>query len=170
MGDSRAGVPPGGQGPAERTEKIRDFQRGASWREVLGRQPLGQRLLRRLHLTSLVRRRERWITIPRYQTAELWMVPDLKDTRPRPMAYKCPSCSEKEETRLLSVVLQTAPPGPRRRFNSTAKRETRPRILLRVTRSQLDDINAEFSTRVPPPRRRPDNRTHREMVLGNLVP
>jgi hypothetical protein len=170
MGGSRAGVPPGGQGRAERYEKIRDFQRGASWREMLGRQPLGRRLLRRLRLTSLVRRRERWIRIPRYQTAELWMVPDLKDPRPRPMAYKCPSCSEKEETRLLSVVLQTAPPGPRRRSNSTAKREARPRILLRVTRSQLDDINAEFATRARSARRRPDNRTDREVVPGRLVP
>jgi hypothetical protein len=169
MGDSRAGVPPGGQGPAERNGKVRNFERGASWREMLERQALGKRLLRRLHLTSLARRRDRWITIPRYQTAELWMIPDLKDPRPRPMSYKCSSCSEKEETRLLSIVLQTAPPWPRRRVSPTAKREARPRILLRVTRSQLDEINAEFAARAQPPQRRPDNRTDREMLLGSLV-
>jgi hypothetical protein len=110
------------------------------------------------------------VKILRYQTAELWMVPGLDDPRPRPMAYTCSECSEKEETRLLSVVLQAAPPGPWRRSHSAAKREARPRILLRVTRSQLDDINAEFATRARSARRRPDNRTDREVVPGRLVP
>jgi hypothetical protein len=98
------------------------------------------------------------------------MVPNLKDRRPQPIAYTCPTCSKKEETRLLSVVLETTPIRLRWKTKSSAKRVEHPRILLRITRSQLNDINAEFATRPPPPRRRPDNGPDREMVLGSLIP
>jgi len=86
------------------------------------------------------------------------------------MAYTCPECSKKEETRLLSVVLETTPTRHLWKSKSAAKRVEHPRILLKISRSQLDDINAEFESRPPTQRRRPDNRSDREMILGSLVP
>jgi len=167
MPPSREGMPSGATGIAEQDVKLTSSQLNTTRRARLGRRSLRRRLLRGLHLTSLVQRCERWIRIPRYQTAELWMVPDLKDRRPQPMAYTCPMCSEKEETRLLSIVLKTEPTRLRSRAKSSEKRVEHPRILLRITRSQLNDINAEFARPPPAPRRR---RTDREMVLGSLVP
>jgi len=167
MPPSREGMPSGASGTAEQKVESTAFQEGARRRVHPGRRPLRQRLLRRLGLSAIVQRRERWIRIPRYQTAELWMVPGLKDRRPQPMAYTCPMCSEKEETRLLSIVLKTEPTRLRSREKSSEKRVEHPRILLRITRSQLNDITAEFSRPPPAPRRR---RTDREMVLGSLVP
>ena len=120
-------------------------------------------------LLRIIGRGDERITIPRNQTAELWMVPLQRDRRPQPMAYTCPECSKKEETRLLSVVLETTPTRRPWKSKSFAKRTEHPRILLKITRSQLDDINADFERRPPPTRRRPDNRSDREMVLGSLV-
>jgi hypothetical protein len=173
MSDSRADMLPEGPGTAERNEKLAGSQKGAVRRALLTQQPWGRQLLRRLHLSSIVRRHERWIRIPRYQTAELWMVPDLKDRKPAPMVYTCPICSEKEETRLLSVVLENAPTRLRRRLRSSSKRTERPRILLRITREQLEDIRADFESTPPKPRRfrsDPDIRTDREIVFDSLVP
>jgi hypothetical protein len=169
MVDSRADMPPEGSGTADRNPKLTTPPKRGGRRGLPTRPPLGRRLLRRLRLSNLLRRREVWIRVPRYQTAELWMVCGLKDRRPQPMAYVCPSCSEKEETRLLSIVLETAPPRLRWRSRSTSKRLEHPRILLRMTRSQLDDINAEFASRPRFSRRRPENRTDREMVIDTLV-
>jgi hypothetical protein len=169
MADPRAGMPPEGPGTAERNEGRTALPKDTTPGGHQARKPWGRRLRRLLRLSHLLRRRESWIRVPRYQTAELWMVRGLKDKRPQPMAYVCPSCSEKEETRLLSIVLETAPPRLRWRSRSTSKRLEHPRILLRMTRSQLDDINAEFASRPPFSQRRPDNRTDREMVIDSLV-
>jgi len=166
MPPSREGMPPKASGTAEPRVTSTAFREGAGRRVRPGRRPLRQRLLRRLRLSAMVQRRERWIRIPRYQTAELWMVPGLKDRRLQPMAYTCPMCSEKEDTRLLSVVLQTSPTSSVRRSRAPTGRVEHPRILLRITRSQLNDITAEFARPPPAPRKR---RTDRETVLGSLV-
>jgi hypothetical protein len=170
MGDSRANMPLGAQETAERNEKPAASQRGAVRRPCTTRPRLRRWLLRRLHLTPLVQRHEEWVRIPRYQTAELLMAPGLKDGRPQPMVLTCPRCSEKEETRLLSVVLAASPTRHWRKSKSSAKRIEHARILLRITQRQLNDINAEFATRPPSPRRRPESKPDRELVLGSLVP
>jgi hypothetical protein len=170
---SRAGMLSGERRPTDENEGLSWARKSGIWPGLLIRRGLGRKILRRMHLISLIRVREERVRILRHQTAELWMVPDSKSGGPQPMVFACPSCSETEETRLLSVELRTDP----RRFPDRSRRprslKNRSRILLRITRQQLEYIRADFDSTARKSRRfrsGPDNRSDREIVLGSLVP
>ena len=131
---SRGVLPSSERGPADRNDVPNNLPRAAAWPALPIREGAGRRLLHRIRRSIPIQRRDERVRILRHQTAELWMVPDAKGGRARPMAFVCPTCSEKEEIRLLSVELRTGPSRFSVGLRSSRKSEKRPRILLRITR------------------------------------
>jgi hypothetical protein len=170
---SRDGMPSDEDKPTDmgKGPSVQPTPDARSTRPTRGR--LKRKFLHRIRHFFLPRQHDQRVRVLRHQTAELWMVTNSTGGRPQPMVYVCPVCSEKEDTRLLSVELRTEPRRFPSRLRHTQKPENRPRILLRITRQQLEDIRADFDSTPHSPRRfrcSPDTRTQREIVLDSLVP
>jgi hypothetical protein len=173
MLSSREGMPTLRRTPAGE----HDGPNGPQWRSPQPPMPLllslGPRIIRRLRLWALVRRRDERVRILRYQTAELRMVPSSKFRRPTPSIFVCPTCSKNEDMRLLMIELRAKRPQFQPKSRNPRKPEERPRILLRLTRRQLEDIRADFEARARRPPgfgTGPDSRSDREIVVSSLVP
>jgi hypothetical protein len=109
------------------------------------------------------------VRIPLHQTAELEMVPTIDRSRLEPQVFNCPSCTKRDgvDTKLLMIELQTRKRGRIAGRRSGRKRHPSAKVLLRVTRQQIDDIQAEFAKPGPKPGK---PQTDRGTVLESLVP
>ena len=88
--------------------------------------------------------RDRFVRIPRYQTAKLWIIPKRSDPTPHVVSVHCPTCRDPDNSRLLHVVLKTD--GSELEPGASASRGKNPnvRILLHVTREQIEEIRESF--------------------------
>lgn len=84
------------------------------------------------------------VQIERYQTASLWTIPIPADKAIRVVSFHCAACNDSENSRLLQIVLTTTAVN---NGISGAERSSQGqvRVLLRVTRSQVEDVLASRS-------------------------
>lgn len=88
-------------------------------------------------------KRTDYVRIARYETSSLWMLPDPAVTEPRVVSFRCPTCPDPDNSRLLHINIPTEPRYPHR---GNARRKVKPphRTLLHVTRAQIEQILADF--------------------------
>lgn len=88
-------------------------------------------------------RRVEFVRIPKYETASLWMLGAPGTSEPRVVLYHCPTCPDPDNSRLIHINVTTEPLYPRR---ENAHRKAKPpiRLLLHVTRAQIEQILEDF--------------------------
>lgn len=92
---------------------------------------------------TIKRPRDRVVPISRYQTAKLWIVPKREDPNPRVVSFHCSACRDSANSRLRIVELETEESELEAGFEPQRKTPAA-RVLLRVTRKQIDEIQASF--------------------------
>jgi hypothetical protein len=94
--------------------------------------------------TNPRRRREEYVRIPRSQTAELRMIRGLRELRPQPLVFYCPSCPDPANSRLVMILLSPKTRVLPRQILVPRRRPEPIKMLLHLTLQQVDDIRAEF--------------------------
>lgn len=82
------------------------------------------------------------VTIERYQTGKLWRIPNSVDSQLRVVSFHCSTCPDSDNSRLLYVELRGSalPSGT----GPTESRRKKVRMLLEVTRSEIEEVLASF--------------------------
>ena len=75
------------------------------------------------------------------------MIPKRDDPTPHVVSIHCPTCRDPDNSRLLHIVLKTD--GRELEQGASAKLRANPnvRVLLHVTRQQIDEIRDSFGKR-----------------------
>lgn len=84
-----------------------------------------------------------YVRIPQGATAEVWMITSSATRQPRVVSFHCPTCPDSDNSRLVDIRIR---PEPRlgRPVTGGSLREKPARLLLHVTRQQIEQILSDF--------------------------
>jgi hypothetical protein len=101
-------------------------------------------------LRGFVRRRrapvEEYVCIPRYQTAKLRTFNDSKGSGPEVVIFRCPTCPDRDKSRLVQVDLSTESRYAYLEEGYNPKKARQLTVLLHVTRDQVSQILRELDS------------------------
>ena len=87
-----------------------------------------------------------WIRISRFQTARVWSIERSGFVGPQVVSFHCPTCPEPEDSRLVDVQVEARRPA-RHGHSDEEAGLVKERLLLRVTREQVEQIRDSFGRR-----------------------
>jgi hypothetical protein len=88
-------------------------------------------------------RKVEYVRIPKQSEASLWMLRAPGNPEPRVVSFHCPTCRDPDSSRLVHINVPTEPRYPRRK-NARRRAKQPVRLLMHVTRDQIEQILADF--------------------------